>query len=220
VAERITLVGERVTMEPLELADAGDLLVAAAEDRSSYDFTLVPDSLSAMKAYIASALEDEATGWALPFKIRLSDRGGRTVGTTRFLDLAYWDERGPTWPPGRRSRGGHGTPTVGEIGSTWLAASAQGTGANTESKLLMLTHAFEAWGARRVTLKTDARNQRSRRAIEAIGAAFEGIRRAHVLATDGTARDTAYYSVLISEWPQVRRQLIDRLHARFPAGRA
>nr|WP_261567718.1 GNAT family protein [Frankia gtarii] len=102
-------------------------------------------------------------------------------------------------------------PSVAEIGGTWLAASAQRTAVNTEAKLLLLGHAFDTWAALRVCLKTDARNARSRAAIERLGARFEGVRRAHMLAFDGTARDSAYYSILRAEWPGVRAGLIARL---------
>nr|WP_157467028.1 GNAT family protein [Frankia sp. QA3] len=102
-------------------------------------------------------------------------------------------------------------PSVAEIGGTWLAASAQRTAVNTEAKLLLLGHAFDAWATLRVCLKTDARNARSRAAIERLGARFEGVRRAHVLAFDGTARDSAYYSIVRAEWPGVRAGLIARL---------
>ncbi|MCM3923073.1 GNAT family N-acetyltransferase [Frankia sp. AiPs1] len=102
-------------------------------------------------------------------------------------------------------------PSVAEIGSTWLAASAQRTAVNTETKLLLLGHAFDTWATLRVCLKTDARNARSRAAIERLGARFEGVRRAHVLAFDGTARDSAYYSIVRAEWPAVRAGLVARL---------
>nr|WP_243407130.1 GNAT family protein [Frankia canadensis] len=102
-------------------------------------------------------------------------------------------------------------PSVVEVGATWLAASAQRTGINVEAKLLLLGHAFDTWNALRVCLKTDVRNHRSRMAIERLGGRFEGIRRAHMLAIDGTARDSAYYSILGEEWPQVRTSLLARL---------
>ena len=105
-------------------------------------------------------------------------------------------------------------PSVVEIGSTWYAATAQRTGVNAEVKLLQLTHAFEVWRALRVTLETDARNTASRRAIERLGAACEEVRRAHAPASDGTVRDSAYYSIVASEWTDVRRELV----ARFPGG--
>jgi RimJ/RimL family protein N-acetyltransferase len=201
-----------VRLEPLELAHVDALLAAATEDRVSYDFTLVPDTAAAMFAYVSGALDDERTGWALPFVIRRR-ADDRLVGSTRFLDLDYWD--GPaSWPPGRPSSGGQGAPSTGEIGSTWLAASAQRTTVNTECKLLLLGHAFDGWKMHRVTFKTDARNQRSRRAIERIGGQFEGIRRAHTSATDGTVRDSAYYSIIRDEWPTVRTALAARLAGR------
>jgi RimJ/RimL family protein N-acetyltransferase len=100
---------------------------------------------------------------------------------------------------------------VAEIGSTWYAPWAQRTHANTACKLLLLRHAFEQWQAIRVTLKTDARNARSRAAIERIGGQFEGVRRAHVPATDETVRDSAYYSIIAAEWPEVRGRLEARL---------
>lgn len=206
-----------MTLEPLEAAHAAELFPAAAEDRSSYGYTLVPDSLEAMQHYVAQALEDERSGWSLPFAIRWNG-DDRVIGTSRFLDLGYWDGGAQPWPPGRPSTGGTGVPTVAEIGSTWLAASAQRTGANSEAKLLMLAHAFETWRARRVSLKTDARNRPSRAAIERLGARFEGIRRVHLPATDGSDRDTAYYSILASEWPEVRGRLVERLAANARAG--
>jgi N-acetyltransferase len=100
---------------------------------------------------------------------------------------------------------------TGEIGYTWLAADAIRTPANTEAKLLMLTLAFESWGMRSVCFSTDKRNTRSRAAIERIGAQFEGILRAHRLATDFTPRDTARYSITASEWPHVEAHLAGHL---------
>jgi RimJ/RimL family protein N-acetyltransferase len=150
-----------------------------------------------MAAYVHEAVAEQQAGSVLPFAIRWVGTGA-LVGSTRFLDLACWD-------------GAH--PSVAEIGNTWLAASAQRTGGNTEAKLLLLTHAFETWHALRVTLKTDARNARSRAAIERIGGRFEGVRRAHMPATDGGVRDTAYYSILATEWPDARAALERRLSA-------
>jgi len=138
---------------------------------------------------------------------RLSD--DRIVGSTRFWDLEVF-----VWPPPSPPGVAHGPepaddrpPSVVEIGSTWYAASAQRTGINTEVKLLQLTHAFEAWRVLRVTFKTDARNARSRTAIERLGAQVEGVRRAHSPAGDGTVRDSAYYSITAPEWPTVRSNL-------------
>ena len=104
-------------------------------------------------------------------------------------------------------------PDVLEIGGTWLSASAQRTVCNTEAKYLMLKHAFERWSVHRVSLRTDERNRRSRRAIERIGARFEGIRRADMPGADGTVRNSALYSIVAAEWPDVRKlleNLLDR----------
>jgi RimJ/RimL family protein N-acetyltransferase len=166
-----------------------------------------------MRAYVGAALEDERSGWALAFAIRWLENA-EVVGTTRFLELEYWAWP-PAWPPGRPSVGGCGAPSVAEIGSTWLAASAQRSGINTEAKLLMLSHAFETWAVKRVSFKTDGRNTRSREAIERLGARFEGVRRAHSTATDGSLRDSVYFSILQDEWPEVKSGLIRRLAHRY-----
>ncbi|MET0895319.1 MAG: GNAT family protein [Acidimicrobiia bacterium] len=211
--ERVVLEGEVVRLEPLDFVHVDGLVAAASEDRTTYDFTLVPADRASMREYVASALDDEQIGWALPFAIhRLAD--ARIVGSTRFLDLDYWETGIAAWPPGRPSAGGAGAPSTAEIGSTWLAASAQATPVNTEAKLLLLRHAFDTWRVERVTFKTDARNERSRRAIERIGATFEGVRRAHTIASDGTIRDSAYFSIVRSEWPAIEHELERRLPTR------
>ncbi|MCU1344528.1 MAG: N-acetyltransferase [Acidimicrobiia bacterium] len=204
----VTLCGAHVRLEPLSLAHVADLVAAAAQDRASYAFTAVPATLEAAEQYVQAALADQATGSSLPFAT-IDAASGAVVGSTRFLDLDYWDE--PRLIAGPSAPKANAIPTVAEIGATWLAASAQRSAVNTEAKLLMLGHAFDQWKVHRVTLKTDARNHRSRQAIERLGAQFEGIRRAHVLATDGTIRDSAYYSIVAAEWPAVRRGLCDRL---------
>ncbi len=206
MAATVTLVGDRVRLTPMARDDAPQLLAAANEDRTTYGFTTVPATEGDARSYVEAALADQAAGVALPFTVRTSD--GRVVGSSRFLDLEYWT-------PGLDVVGTDGVPTVGEIGSTWYAASVQRTGLNVEAKLLLLTHAFEVWQVVRVTLKTDARNERSRTAIAKIGAKFEGVRRAHMPArAHGVIRDTAYYSIVSEEWPSVRDLLRARL-ARF-----
>jgi len=193
----VVLQGRLVRLEPLSLDHVQALVTAASEQRSSYGYTTVPADADAMADYVRVALADRETGRALPFATVEHDR---VVGSTRFLDLDYWE-------PDAGGAGAASIPSVVEIGSTWLAASAQRSGVNTEAKLLMLAHAFDTWRVHRVTFKTDARNERSRRAIERIGATFEGVRRAHVVATDGTIRDSAYYSIIASEWPAVKARL-------------
>ncbi|GAB7192912.1 GNAT family protein [Kineococcus sp. NUM-3379] len=207
-----TLQGTRVRLEPLAPEHVAGLAAAAAGDRSAYAFTRVPDGEEEARRYVLDALDVQAAGGCLAHAVRrLAD--GRVVGTTRFWDLEVVPATGP--PPAVAPRPSDDLPpTVLEIGSTWYAASAQRTGVNTEVKLLQLTHAFGVWGALRVCFRTDARNTRSRRAIERLGARPEGVRRAHCTAADGTVRDTAFYSVLAPEWPGVR----DRLRAAL-AGR-
>jgi N-acetyltransferase len=205
------LEGHGVRLEPLVPGHADGLARAAAGERDSYGYTWVPDGPAGARDYVGQALAGRASGRQVPFAVR-DLASGQVAGATRFLDLDVF-----AWPPGA----GAGPepsdgqpPTVAEIGSTWYAASAQRTHVNTACKLLLLGHAFEAWKSIRVTLKTDARNQRSRAAIERIGGQYEGTRRAHVPATDGTARDTAYYSVTAPEWPAVREALQGRLARR------
>ncbi len=193
---RVELCSAGVVLEPLSLAHVDELVVAATEDRTTYGFTWVPHDTATMRAYVETALADERRNWALPFVIRLRATD-HVVGTSRFLDLDFWE--------------GSLLPDTVEIGSTWLAASAQGTHVNPEIKLLMLSHAFDVWDVHRVTFKTDARNQQSRRAIARLGAKFEGVLRAHKLASDGTIRDSAYYSIVRAEWPAVKEQLVQRV---------
>jgi RimJ/RimL family protein N-acetyltransferase len=209
MAEPVTLIGRTVRLVPLSHVHAIDLLSAATENRTSYGFTAVPTDEPSVARYIDVALADQRSGWALPFAV-VSVATNRAIGSTRFLDLDDWSSS-PGASNGASSKGGSSLPRAVEIGSTWYAASAQRTIVNTESKLLLLSHAFEVWRTERVSFKTDARNERSRRAIERLGAQFEGVRRAHVLASDGTVRNSAYYSILSEEWPGLRDQLRDRL---------
>ena len=163
-----------------------------------------PESVT---AYIDSALKDQARGVSLPFAtIRKSDN--RAVGSTRFLIIEHW-----SWPEGQAHPDSDGPDAV-EIGSTWLSAAAQRSAINTEAKLLMLGHAFDTWHSLRVCLKTDARNIRSRAAIERIGARFEGVLRNHMPAYDGGIRDSALYAITNVEWPDVRAALEARLAGR------
>ena len=148
-----------------------------------------PSTRADLDAWVDDALRAAAGGAELPL---VTLAGAGVVGSTRFLALR----------PEHLSV---------EIGWTWLHPDAWGTAVNVEAKLLMLRHAFEVWGCRRVELKTDARNDRSRGAMEAMGATFEGIHRKHMLVRDGENRDSAWYSVLDEEWPAVERGLTGRL---------
>jgi RimJ/RimL family protein N-acetyltransferase len=194
-----TLQGRLVRLEPLSRSHAADLAVAVEEDRSSYGFTWVPRS-DEIGAYLDSHFQRAESRTFVPFaQIRLSDQ--QAVGCT-----AYWDFRSL---PGRNEW------SAVEIGFTWLAASAHGTGINLEAKLLLLTHAFETFGVARVDIKTDARNERSRRAIEGIGAHFEGVLRnwsqSWAPNEQGQLRDSAMYSIVDSEWPSCEQRLRNRL---------
>lgn len=193
------------------------LAAAAAEDRRAYGYTWVPDGVVDAERYVQAALAHQSTGRALVHVVRQLD-SDRIIGTTRFLDLEVFDWP-PPWPPGvaqGQEPSENRLPSVAEIGSTWYAASAQRTGINTRVKLLQLTHAFVAWQALRVSLKTDARNMASRAAIERLGARPEGLRRAHAPANDGTVRDTAYYSITKPEWLDIRDRLTQRVVAARP----
>jgi RimJ/RimL family protein N-acetyltransferase len=190
------LTGALVTLAPLALDHVPDLVDAAIEDRSSFTFTRVPADVAGMTTHVKVLLDEQRAGATVPFAI-LDPDSGRVLGMTRYLGLDYWS--------------GSATPSVAEIGSSWLRRSAQGTGVNREAKHLMLDHAFRVWGVHRVSFQTDARNDRSRRAIEALGAMFEGIQRAHKRAADGGIRDTAWYSILAPEWLSTDESaLVDR----------
>lgn len=196
-----TLEGRLVRLVPLASAHAAALAQAAsAAGADLYRWTHVPRTPSEAERYIQAALAQHAAGSALPFAI-LRRADGLLVGSTRIFNLERWP-----WPPDHAR---HNLPKVdvAEIGSTWLAAGALRTGINTEAKLLLLAYGFEALGLLGICLHTDARNQRSRAAIERLGAHFDGILRAHRLAADLTPRDSARYSFIASEWPQIQQRL-------------
>jgi RimJ/RimL family protein N-acetyltransferase len=200
------LEGSLVRLEPLAASHANDLAVAAEEDRASYGFTLVPRA-GEVGSYLAAQFARVEQGLTPFAQIRRSD--SRAVGCTAYWDPRYW--------PGRDDL------RAIEIGFTWLAASAQASGINTEAKLLLMSHAFEHLGVARVDLKTDARNERSRRAIEALGATFEGVLRNWSMSwtpgEDGLLRDSAMYSVIAPEWGAIRDRLTGRLATLVPAPR-
>jgi N-acetyltransferase len=198
--ESIVLQGRYIRLEPLQPSHAEGLVAAAKDEPQLYQWTQVPRSRAEAAAYIATALSWREAGTALPFAtIRLED--GVLIGSTRFFNLEHW-----AWPSGH-ARHGRPFPDVLEIGYTWLTRSAIRTAANTEAKSLMLTHAFETWGVMRVCLHTDLRNLRSQAAIARIGGIREGVLRAHRLAADATARDSARYSIIAKEWPGIKQRL-------------
>lgn len=211
--------GRHIRLEPLEhhhidglaLASKNDAAEndavgnnAAGNDAELYRWSPVPQGKVEAVKYVETALAWRDAGTAVPFAIvRIAD--DVIIGSSRFWNLERW-----AWPPGHPSHGRE-YPDACEIGYTWFARSAIRTPANTETKLLMLTHAFEAWIVLRVCFHTDARNQRSRAALERIGGKLDGILRAHRMAADFIPRDSVRYSIVASEWPGVKEKLSQRL---------
>jgi RimJ/RimL family protein N-acetyltransferase len=189
--EPVTLQSDRLILRPLSLGDA-PALAEAASDGSLWEkkTTTVPQP-EGFEAYIRTALELQSAGLALPFATVVRD-GDRVVGSTRFMNIDAANRRV-------------------EIGTTWIAQSWQRTFVNTHAKYLMLRHAFEAMGCNAVEIRTHSRNEQSRAAIERLGAKFDGILRRHMIMPDGHFRDTAVYSILPDEWPEVKARLEQRL---------
>jgi RimJ/RimL family protein N-acetyltransferase len=190
---QVKLEGALVALAPLSLAHEDGLFRAAARDREV--FAWLPEdpgaSRESMRRWLRVAVAAARDGREAPFAI-VKAATGRPLGSTRFMEIRLEHRRV-------------------EIGWTWLERPAWGTGANVECKLLLLQHAFERVGCRRVEFKTDARNARSRGALAALPARFEGVLRKHMVLADGSARDSAYYSVVDDEWPDVRAGLERRL---------
>jgi RimJ/RimL family protein N-acetyltransferase len=191
--EPVVLEGEHVRLEPLTLAHAEDLARAAADGELwNSDVTIIPKP-DGMKAYIEAALKGFALGSELPFAIvRKAGSATQVVGTTRYYEIFSADRRAA-------------------IGYTWLARSAQRTPVNTEAKLLLLTHAFETWKCVRVELITDVLNNQSRAAILRLGAKQEGVLRKHLILPSGRVRDSVIFSIIDSEWFEVKTSLLNRL---------
>jgi N-acetyltransferase len=187
----VRLTGDLVTLEPLN-PEHHDELVTAASDGRLWElwYTSVP-SPATMRADIAAKLAEQAEGTRLPFTVRRNDTGV-AVGMTTYLNVEA------------------DVPRL-EIGSTWTAVSAQRTGVNAESKLLLLAHAFEVLGCLAVEFRTHWHNRQSRAAIERLGAKQDGILRQHRRMADGSLRDTVVFSIIDSEWPAVRNGLRARL---------
>ncbi len=203
----LTLVGKVVRLEPLDHRHVPGLVAASEGGGELYRWSPVPQDEAEVRRYVETALAARDSGNAVPFAaVRAEDDA--VIGSTRFFDLDYWP-----WPDAARQAHGSGPDTC-EIGYTWLSPKAIRTGANTEMKRLMLTHAFETWRVQSVCLHTDARNQRSRDAMQRIGLRYEGVLRAHRLGADLTPRDSARFSVTAAEWPAVREHL-DELSRRY-----
>jgi RimJ/RimL family protein N-acetyltransferase len=198
--ESLVLQGKHIRLEPLDRRHADGFVAAAGNDAELYQWSPVPRGNASATAYIDTALAWRDAGTAVPFAIvRAED--GIVLGSTRFWNIERW-----SWPQGHPLHG-RSTPDACEIGYTWLSRSAIRTAANTEAKFLMLTHAFEVWHLLRVCFHTDARNHRSRAALERIGGKCEGILRAHRMAADFIPRDSVRYSIIAAEWPSVKERL-------------
>jgi N-acetyltransferase len=203
-----TLVGKMISLEPLSHRHVPGLVAAAADGAELYRWSPVPQDEAQVRQYVETAIAARDQGTAAPFAvIRVQDDA--VIGSTRFFDFSYW-----AWPDGNEHGRDRTGPDKCEIGYTWLSPKAIRTGANTEMKRLMLTHAFEVWQVSSVCLHTDARNQRSRDAMARIGARYEGVLRAHRLDADGKPRDSARFSITAAEWPAVRQHL-DELDRRY-----
>ncbi len=203
--EPVTLKGSSVVLRPLSRDDVPAMRALAGGPRGTFEWAFVPTP-DQVPHYVETALAMVERKAALVFAV--CRPAGEMVGCTRLFDLQRWD-----WPPGTDPRAGQDVLDAAEIGYTWLAEAVQRTQVNTEAKLLLLRHAFGAWRCHRVTLKTDQRNSRSRRAIERLGAHFDGVLRAFQPAADGRPRDTAYYTILAGEWPRVEQRLLEKLQA-------
>jgi RimJ/RimL family protein N-acetyltransferase len=190
------LEGGGIRLEPLTTQHSEALALAAADGQLwELWFTSAPDP-AGMPAYVAEALNGQQDGHMLPWAVR-DLATGTIVGTTRYHDIAAPIDRV-------------------EIGYTWYARSRQRTHVNTTCKLLLLEHGFDTLGCKVVGLRTDNFNFRSQRAIEGLGAKKDGVIRHHAARKDGSVRDTVIYSILSTEWPDVRRHLQRRLQQHAP----
>lgn len=191
--ESIVLKGDRVDLEPLSREHVGPLCeFGFSEDVWRWTINKISTE-DQMRAYVENALNDQSKNLALPFATKLSD-GHKIVGSTRFGNIDVSNRKA-------------------EIGWTWVDPSWQRSFVNTEAKLLMLTHAFEVWGCVRVELKTDALNEKSRNAILRLGAVEEGIFRNHMITDDGRFRNSVYFSIIDTEWEQVKAGLVQKLRS-------
>ncbi len=189
VRHPLTLTGRLVALEPLAEVHTGPLLEIATTAPEHYRFTSTPTTSAEAERYFGRVFRERDAGTAYPFAVLV---GGEVVGTSRYADI----------------RAAHRNC---ELGFTWLAPHVQGTHVNLESKYLMLRYAFEDLGFLRVYFYTDARNERSQRAIRKLGAVYEGTLRAERVMKDGFIRDTLLFSIIHTDWPEVKRNLEARL---------
>jgi RimJ/RimL family protein N-acetyltransferase len=191
--EPVTLSTDRLVLRPLGLDDVPALAEAASDGELWSKKTTTVPRPEGFRAYVEKALELQAAGLALPFATVVPD-GNRVVGSTRYMNIDAANHRV-------------------EIGTTWIARSWQRSFVNTHAKYLMLRHAFEGLGCNAVELRTHVLNDQSRAAIERLGARLDGILRRHMIMPDGHIRDTAVYSIVREEWPNVKAGLEARMAA-------
>src|SRR5215472_12351116 len=190
-----TLEGSVVRLEPIRREHA-DLFWEVAKEDLEDIFRWIPYAVRSREDFsklVEKAFSEQERGESIVFAT-VERASGRAIGSTRFMNIDRVNRRV-------------------EIGSTWIAPAWQRTAVNTEAKYVMLRHAFEVWGCIRVELKTDALNQKSRNAILRIGAKEEGTLRRHLVTWTGRVRDTVYFSILDSEWPEARAKLEARMSA-------
>lgn len=189
--EPVILEGDFVRLEPLSVTHLDQLCQVGLDEEL---WRWIPTQITnreEMQNYIETALDEQNRGISLPFAT-IEKSTNKAIGSTRFGNIAVKDRRV-------------------EIGWTWIAKDWQRSYVNTEAKLLLLTHAFENWKCNRVEFKTDALNEKSRNAIMRLGAKQEGIFRQHVVCQSGRLRDSVYFSILDTEWEQVKKNLKDKL---------
>lgn len=193
--EPVTLSTDRLTLRPLSSVDAVALGEAASDGELWEKKTTTVPRPDGFDAYVQKALELQGAGLALPFTTIVSE-GNRVIGSTRYMNIDAANHRL-------------------EIGTTWIAKSWQRTFVNTHAKFLMLRHAFEVLGCNAVELRTHRLNDQSRAAIERLGAKLDGILRQHMIMPDGHIRDTAVYSIVQDEWPEVKAKLQRKMASEY-----
>jgi RimJ/RimL family protein N-acetyltransferase len=194
IVTAVTLKGQHVLLKPLAQGHLAGLAEVGLDEELWRWIPTAVRTREEMAAYIETALQEQERGVALPFVI-LEKATGRAIGSTRYGNIDRTHHRV-------------------EIGWTWVAREWQRTAMNTEAKYLLLKHAFESLGCMRVELKTDSLNEKSRAAILRIGAKEEGIFRNHMITASGRIRHSAYYSIIDSEWPEVKARLEAKLSSR------
>lgn len=188
-----TLVGRVVRLEPLATHHTSDLFAALGNDEEAWRWMLAktPTNVTEMESFVENLLLNYANGSREPYAV-IDLQSEKAIGTTSYMDIARADR-------------------AVEIGSTIYSRAFWRTAVNTESKLLLLTEAFEVQNYLRVAFKTDSENRRSQAAILRLGAEYEGTLRLHKIRTDGTSRDTMYFSIVKSEWPETKARLVEAL---------